>query len=562
MIRRTVVVPTLLALLTSCVGEVAPSPWRPGDGDEPPVVCGTPGEDPIAAPLTRLSRAEYERTLRAIFGDAPVDAIGAELAVIPEDDPEGEIAFARVDQRLSYQHIDGQYRIADALAQTISGDSAMRGAIAPCATDAVDGDCLRTFAQNLLRSAYRHEPSDEEIDRATDAAGDFSGFEQLHAVLFVTLMAPDFLYRFENRGETNDNDRVQDLTAYEIATRLSYHFWGEPPDDELMRAAADGELNDESGYAAQVDRLFDDPRTERTMLQFFDEWLHIERGELIDGPRLGVLADGMDTSGLAGEMQEEVRDLLRWHLANDGSWHDVLTSQQSFARTDRLAMIYGADVWDGESAPPTLPAAERSGLLTRAGMLYTSDGSTNPFRRGAFLRREVLCDHVSPPPNDLPPDALTPPPVLENQTTREAFTAKVENEPCSSCHAQFSPLGYAMESYDGLGRFRTEEWLVSTMGDDRGFAPIDASAVPRVELNDVTPTANAVELSQRIADSPKATQCLTAQYFRFTFRREEEGYDECVIDSLARRVEDGMTLRDALRAIAMEPAFRTRRVEE
>ncbi len=560
--RRIIILGLALSSLGGCVGTVDEPPWRPGGNVEPPVTCEEGREDPVTAPLTRLSRDEYEASLRALVGDATVDAIAPALAGLPGDEPEGEVAFGRTDQRISPQHISGYYAAADAVASRVSGDRALREQVAgACAADAVDETCLRSFAERFLRLALRRAPEGGEVDRAVSVAMELDGFERLHAVLFTTLMSPDFIYRFENRGDLRDNDTVIELTPFELATRLSYHFWGEPPDEALLLAAEDGSLGSDDGYAAQVDRLIDDPRADATLIAFFEEWLHLDRGPFSSSPRLDVLRDGIATDGLAAEMREEIRDLIRYELDQGGSWGDVLTSPRSFARTDRLASIYGVEVWDGAGAPPLLPEGERSGLLTRAGMLYTSDGSTNPFRRGAFLRRSLLCDHVDPPPGDLPADALTPPPVVAGQSTRDAFAAKVVDEPCRSCHAQFSPLGYALEPYDGLGRYRTEEWLVTTMGEDRGYATLDLLTVPRVEITDETPTMGAVELSQRIADSPKANLCLSAQYFRFTFRREEQGYDRCVVEGLARRIDEGMSLRDALRAIAFEPGFRRRRLE-
>lgn len=557
--RRRWVTGLSLALLMGCQGQLDDQrPLRPRGLD--PIECD--GSPAVAAPLARLGRHEYEASLRALFGDGPVDAVGDALAGVPTEQSESEVPFARTDRRLSQQHIDAYYRTADALASQLGADRELRIRLAgDCAADGVDDACLRDFAGAFLRRALRHPPSDEELARALGAADGLEGFDRLHAVVFVTLMGPDFLYRFENRGAP-ESGRVIALTPHELASRLSYHFWGGPPDDALLAAAEDGSLATDEGYAAQVDRLLADPRTDAMLEVFFGEWLHLEGGELTDGPRLEVLRQGLETDGLTAEMRDEVHQLLRWHMERGDGWGDVLTSPYSFARDERLASIYGVPAWDGASEPPRLPEGERSGLITRAALLQTSDGSTNPFRRGAFLRRMVLCDRVDPPPSDLDPDALTPPPTAPGTTTREAFAAKVTNEPCASCHARFSPLGYAMEAYDGLGRYRAAEWLVSTEGVDHGMAPVDTAIVPEIEWGDLTPAEGPVEVSQRIADSPKANLCLVTQYFRFTHRREEhEDADLCLIEDLATRVEGGLSLEDALRAVALDPSFRLRRLE-
>ena len=424
----------------------------------------------------------------------------------------------------------------------------------------VDAACLRSFAQTLLSRAERRPIATADIDQALAAVESLNGLERVEGLVFRTLMNPDFLYRFENRGQAQ-GERLA-LTPHELASRLSFHFWGAPPDDALLAAANDGSLASEAGYEQQVDRLLDDPRAVATRAEFFGEWLHLERGGFAESPRLGVLADSIDTTGLAEEMSQEVHDLIELHLERGDGWSEILRSPLSTAKSERLAAIYDVPVWDGESEPAELPADERSGLLTRAGMLYTPDGSTNPFRRGAFLRRTILCDTVLPPPTDLPPDALTPPPTAPDTTTREAFAAKVVDEPCASCHAGFSALGYAFESYDGLGRFRMDEHLVTVDGEDHGFAAVDTTTMPNVDDSDRAPADGVLEVNERIAASPKATRCLSQQYVAFTLRRAPEGDDGCVAASIARQLDDGMSLRDALRAIAFEPSFRSRILED
>ena len=128
-----------------------------------------------------------------------------------------------------------------------------------------DEACITAFVPAFPRLALRRTPSAAERDDALALAREFGGPDGLHAVVFTTLMGPDFLYRFENRGAAVADGFVQELTAFELATRLSWHFWGEPPDEQLRVAAERGELNSEAGYRAQVDRQFDDVRTDATL---------------------------------------------------------------------------------------------------------------------------------------------------------------------------------------------------------------------------------------------------------------------------------------------------------
>jgi hypothetical protein len=579
---------TLLVALAACEGSlvapVSPTGEDPGPGPGPSPGGGTPslpdsppptqgGVDvdvegsactPVAseAPLQRLSVREYEAALRATVGDATVSEVENLIAALPIDAPEDETDFARQDQRLSDRHVDGTFAIAEAIAASVADDAERRGAVfGPCAATDPTPVCLEQVAPAFLERTLRRPVDAAEVAERLTEALTFAGAESFEALLFLALMSPDFLYRFETRGFASpDQDLL--LDDYELASRLSFHFWGTPPDAELLAAARDGSLSTDAGYEAQVDRLFEDPRTEATLMDFFVEWLHLDRGGFADSPRLDELRDGLETNGLAPAMRAEIEALVQHHLRSDTArWTDVFTTRESFATHPTLAALYGVEPWDGESERPVLPTEERSGLLTRAGMLYTADGSTNPFRRGVFVRRALLCDPVLPPPTSLPPDALNTPEPVAGVSTRAAFEALVVDEPCASCHLLFSDIGYALEAYDGLGRYRDEERLVAADGTTEGTAAVDSQVTPFIDFTDPRPVAGPVELSQRVAESPKANRCLAQRYLQFTLRRDILSPDACAVERVSTRLEQGEPLRDVLRAVALEPAFRRRTVE-
>jgi len=534
-----------------------------GRGDEPVDSLECPPDAVPGAtiePLRRLSVDDYERTLRVLFGDEPVDAIEVLVASLPLDSAQAEGAFPRQDQRLGQAHIDGWFDVADALSRRAVTDGTMRVQAGLSCASGIDPTCLDRFVPTFLERAWGRPPSSSELADKRALVDEFGPEDGLRAVVFTTLMSPDLLYHLETGGE--EHDGVLTLDAHAFASRLSYHFWGEPPDETLRSAAASGRLDTPEGLAQEVRRLSADLRFQRTIDRFFASWLHLERGELVPGPRLSVLAAGLDTEGLADAMREEVEVLLRDAArSTHATWYDVLTTRDSFATDERLAAIYGVEPWDGQGVPPQLDPTERSGLLTRAGLLATTDGSTNPFRRGAFVRRLALCQEVPAPPADLPPDALVPPDPGPGATTREVFEAKVDSAECAACHVHFSPLGYALETYDGLGRFRTEEHLVTASGEDLGRAPIDDTVTTAIGTTSES-IAGAVELSDRIAESRAAHACLARQYFRFSYRRDETEADACVIERWTDRVAEGEPLREWFRQVALDPRFRLRALEE
>lgn len=546
---RRVLLCVALAATLGCRG-------NPDDSDDP-VVTG----EPVAAqaPLRRMSTDDYRRTLVALFGDAAVDEVQPLIDGLPADVSEEEGFFSRNDARLSQRHIDQYYAISDALAARTAQSTALRERFtAACA--AIDDPCLEAFIPAILRRALRRAPTTEEVSamRAIDA--EFTGPDRIHAAVFSALMKPEALYHFESAG--TEADGVVTLTGPELASRLSFHFWGEPPDEALANAAADGTLLTEDGLNAQVERLFVDARTDATLERFFDEWLHLSRGAYAPNPRLSELARELPLDGLAEEMQDEVFDLLHHAVRSpEWTWFDVQTTEESFARSERLAGLYGVEVWDGAGPRPAFPAGERAGLLTRAAVLASGDGSTNPFRRGAYIKRLMLCEFQAAPPADLPPDALTPPAVEAGASTRQAFAAKVTDTQCEGCHLGFSSLGYAMETYDGLGRFRTTERLISDLGEDLGTAPIDDDAEVRLAGEQVL-VSDGADLAAKIAGSGSADACLSRQYFRFAHRRAETDADQPLLDAWTAALDGGEPLGAWLKRVALDPTFRQRTVGE
>jgi hypothetical protein len=248
-----------------------------------------------------------------------------------------------------------------------------------------------------------------------------------------------------------------------------------------------------------------------------------------------------------------------------GTYTDLLTTNLNFAESPELAALYGAEPWDGVSAPQPFPQETRSGLLTRAAMLISSNHETNPFKRGAFVRRRLTCVPVSPPAN-LPADALTPPPFDPTASTRERFAQKVTPLECAGCHKSFTPFGYALEAYDGLGRYRTDERIIDEDGGEIRTVPVDTSVEIEIIPGQPELVNDAVEMSAALAANWLADECFARQYFRYTFRRRESVGDECILGGILqnlRETYDGEpgSLKHAMLEVALQDAFKNRIVE-
>jgi hypothetical protein len=534
-----------------------------------------PATMPSVAPMRRLTRRQYENSLLDLTAwvlgplDAQLilDSLAVKLSVVPDEDSSD---FRRLDQSLSQQHIDGYYHVGRALGAALTETPARLSALAgDCAADGDTGNdvaCVREFVARFGRRAFRRPLADEEIDfYAADATGSVSDVspESFAERTSVILMVPDFVYLIEDDRD-DDGSGLFELSAYEVASRLSFHLWQSLPDEELLAAAADGRLDTEEGYETQVLRLFDDPRTKRTLDQFASEWLRLE-----EVPALDVLAgtpaydafvgDDTPTPALREAMITEVHDLLRWTVyEEDGSLADFLVSNAVVTTSEELAAIYGVDVWTEGDAPGAFPDGERGGLLTRAAFVASGSPVTHPVLKGKRIRTRILCDDIPPPPADIPP----PPQLDPLSTIREQLQLLTEREgtSCLACHATLNPLGYVTENYDGLGRLRTHERIFDlATGDELGELPIDNEAVPRVVGNDDRVAQSGADLSQYIVDSGKAEICLSQQYFRFAYGRvEDPAADACALDSLQRALEDSGSLRQMLIDVAFQPEFKLR----
>ncbi|HTJ84615.1 MAG TPA: DUF1592 domain-containing protein, partial [Polyangiaceae bacterium] len=478
----------------------------------------------------------------------------------------------RLDQAVQQEHVDATYAIAVAAGKAMTSTPARLGALAgACATDtdATNDDmCLDAFIRRFGERALRMAVTDDDVTFYRGPAGaapfDAADYADVTALLMT---APQALYLVEH-GDTSDSSDFTDLGAYELASRLSYHFWQTMPDEELLDAARSGALLTEEGYAAQVNRVFEDPRAREAVAELFSNWLDNTTLEELDSrsgtPVFDAFA-GDFTPGpdLREHMLAEVVDSATWYAFDGaGSFDDFFASDRSFARTEDLAAIYGVSVWDGASDPPAFQDDAHAGLITRAAYVATGSANTRPIMKGVFLRKALLCDDIAPPP---PNAAANPPMLSETATTRQVVEQLTANQPCAGCHKlQINPLGFATENFDALGRVRTAQAVFDeTTGAPSGSLPIDTTSVPHIDTGDDTPSTGARDVSRLMLESPKPHACFARQYFRFTFGRTEDlDTDGCVLADVKTSLDEGAPLAESLRAVAMSPAFRKRSFKE
>jgi hypothetical protein len=559
-------------------GAVAPPPTVTSPAENPAIAPTTfecdPGVTPASIPLRRLSRKQYDNSVRDVIArvgslNVSDEEAASLLGDIPGDDrlklPQDlHGTYRRLDQRVQQPHVDAWFAAGVNVGKWLSAAERLDSVLGDCGQFDDSRACIRDFIGRLGRVAFRRPLDSAEVDfyygfyepsTGIDAAG-------VADVVAGVLNAPDFLYLVEGRGETQTD--ADALTAHELAARLAYHFWNGPPDTELSVLADSGELLDASVYAAQVERLFADERTAATIRDFYAEWLKIEDLASLDRNNASTLfqafaGENLPSSQLAEAMRDEVHELLDYYTFEEpGGVHDILNTTHSFATSSELAGLYGVEAWDGRSAPPLI-GATRPGLLTRGAFLATGTANTRPIMRGLFVRTNILCDTIAPPPAEA---GATPPELSPNLTTREVVEELTAPTACFGCHDIFiNPLGFAFEGFDSLGRVRTEQRLFDDDGNEIGIKPIDTTSVPRVVLGDATPSQGPEDVMRLLAESGKVEACLARQYFRFTFGRwEQVAADGCALEQMRQAAGSGGNLATMLREVALSDAFRSRAI--
>ncbi|MCY1074423.1 DUF1592 domain-containing protein [Archangium lansingense] len=568
----------------------APGPNAPGpNGDvigdpslnnvaRAPLYQCDPAQAPPVQPLRRMTRAQVRNTFQELSSKfAPTSAgtvwtaMGTALNRLPQDLRSGSIrshgGFAQFDQAVQQEHADALYDLGGVLGAEFTRTTARRTEVfKACATNADTSDderCLSNFIQSFGARALRRPLTSEEVQffRTAKRPADTSAVAPavLADVVSLIVQSPEFFYFVEQGQEGAEAD----LNGYELASRLSYHFWQAPPDDTLWDAAASGELLTDAGYRAQVERLSSSPRAFVAMDDFFKHWLHLENLPELDlllvTPKFAAYA-GPDAPGpdTREAVIEDVLAAVRYEARRQGSLSDLLNNRYSFAQDPLLARIYRAPVWDGASAPPAFGSQARPGLIGRAAFLMTGAAKTRPIMKGVTIRQDLLCESLPPPPADATSVPVDPSP---DATTRERVELVTQSpgSGCSGCHmGRINPLGFATEAFDGLGRERTSEAIFDDAGNKVAERPVRTDSVPRILSGDVTPSEGAADVARLLDESGHVHSCFARMAFRFSFGRKEQDGDGCSLSRLESLTLENRPLMEIWREVAFLEQFKKR----
>lgn len=318
----------------------------------------------------------------------------------------------------------------------------------------------RRLLAGFLPKAFRHPVKADVVERYASivqeriAAGDC--FEDAMKMAYeASLCAPEFIFHVENRGRLDD---------YAIANRLSYFFWDSIPDEELLDAAEKGQLHEKGGgmLRNQVRRMLADPRSDRFINDFLDQWLSLNQiAATTPDKQLYPEFKPYLQECMLGETRAFFRQLVDYNLGIGN-----LVNSDFAMLNFELGQLYGiSDAPDGhEFSRVVLPeGSHRGGLLTQASILkLTANGTnTSPVKRGVWVMDRLLGKRPDPPP---PTVAAIDPDLRGATTIREQLDKHRNNATCAACHAKMDPPGFALESFDVIGRWR-DRYRTKELGD-------------------------------------------------------------------------------------------------
>lgn len=506
--------------------------------------------DPGRVTMRRLNSTEYNNTVRDLLGTSlrPADAfppdevsdgfntIGATLAIPP----------SRLESYESAAQL-----LVDELFALPTTDARRKSALS-CSLDAGQEDvCGQKVLSALMRGAFRRPPDVEEVGRFTQLAKTVRGLgataeEGLKAAMRAVLMAPQFVFRIE-KDSAPGSVAATAVSDYELAARLSYFIWASLPDEELFAEADAGHLTQPAGtLIAQLDRMIASPKATSLAESFAGQWLGLPA---LATKLPSVAAFPSYDPTLLSSAATETKQFFQELLTKNAPVESLITAEFSVLDA-RLGKNYGITVSGQDFVHTSLSGAPRVGILGHASFLLGTShpDRTSPVKRGAWVLTNLLCAQPPPPPQ-MVAELLTPTPG-GGTTLRQQLEAHRASPQCSGCHTLMDPIGLALENFDAIGQYRTE---------DNGIA-IDAHGT----LPSGVMVNGERDLARALAVDPRYAPCVTQQLLTYAVGRSFDNSEaKAYAATVASDASGGGTLswQAALRAVVSSEAFRTRRGE-
>jgi len=493
--------------------------------------------DPGPFVIRRLTKSEYGNTLHALLG---VDAsIAAELP--------NEVAGEGYMNSLSPLQSEQYLSIANAALQKMPAEAQTR----------LLGDkntTVREVARTLARRAYRRPPTEAELDvlvRVFDLGrtNKLDHTASLRLMLKAVLVSPQFLF-ITPAKDAEASQKIVLLDDYQLAARLSYLLWATMPDAELSELADAGKLHEPAVLKAQTKRLLADPRARALFDGFGAQWLGLSelKDKTFDPAKFPQM-----TGEMRSAMVEEARQFFESIVRENRSVVSFVDSDYTFLN-GTLATLYGMEktITGPQMRQVKLTNPNRGGILGMPGILATTSfpNRTSPVNRGVWVLEQVLGEHVPPAPPNVPTLEKQDQKKVGNLTLRQRTELHRTNAVCNNCHKILDPIGFGLENFDAIGRWRDE--------DDTG-GKIDAAG----ELPGGKHFSSPKQLKTLIAArKDDLTRNLAEKLLAYALCRKLGGYDEIVVDRMMKTItKDGYKMQTLITEIVTSYPFTNRRIQ-
>ncbi len=519
------------------------SPTIPGAVASPPVVDKNgfqfAGDANLAPRLRLKSNAEIYSAAREVFGVTVQDK-----KTLPSEAVEFQTGFSNNSN--AHQIGEPLFIALQGLAANVSAGLSDSVLLKYCTGANASGtNCGRAFIANYGRALLARDVTPEETDMLlrVHAVSYVAGADRdaLRSVAEAMLQLPSFLYRTEAGapGSKNANNR---MTPFEVAAALASFFWESPPDAALLDAASSGRLAMSDGVEKEARRLAADPRARAALARFMLQWLDIRNIEL--QTRDVKTFPGFSPAVVNSMLQETARFAEATVFDGDSSMKTLLRGKTTFL-DKTLADFYGFGQAASDALVEVPAPAFKAGILTQGSFMlaHAGDSLTSPIKRGAFVRRRLLCNPILPaPPNA--PKKVDPP--SGGQSVKDVFNQD-RTPGCMGCHRLMNPIGFGFENIDAVGRTR----------QTYNGLPIDSSGeIWTPDFSQSLPFTGEVGLFETLSSMPEVLDCFTSRLYQFALGRIAGKQDKEFLDPLAATFRSpNARMIDLMVEIAKSPAF-------
>lgn len=484
--------------------------------------------------LRLLTPHEYQLTIKELFD---LSRNNTYTSILPKTESIRGYDNNVPEIQVTYAHATQYWNLAEILSESVRPHQVVN------CNDLSQQDCVTLMLDEFGQKVFRRPLySEEKTIYTTLFNAETSNEAGMRQVLKSMLLSPNFLYRSE-LGEADGKGGFR-LTSYEIASLLSYTFWGSLPDEELFSLAADNALINTDVLLAQTQRLLQDPKAEDQLVYFARQWLGTkDMTDIYRDPNVFTHYNWNVGQAMAEEFHLFFSDAF---LNKSSKFKDVFIADYVYAN-NVLASFYGLGGVSSSAFKKIDAGAERGGLLNLGGLLavHAKMNQTSPIARGVFVRERLMCQEFPPPP----PNAGGIIPLDPSLSTRVRFSAHTNNDGCRSCHEKIDSIGFSFERYDGSGHYREVE------GD--GISVDDSGSLTGLMLmsdTDYHAYTGTHGLAEVLAKSSNSAYCFADQFHSYLHGVKQP--DSCTVQHVVSRwSQKEYTLYDLWIESVKSPSF-------